>query len=144
MRKNRGKEELRARDLFYALWIPDLFMERVEQNALWSLFCPHECPGLSDVYGKEFEALYEKYEQEGRFKRQVRAQELWFAILESQSETGTPYMLYKVCICSLGCVRMFMVRGMLGRLQSKIEPEKSRDNTMQQSVYRNRGVHISR
>ena len=95
LKKNHGKEEMRARDLFYALWIPDLFMKRVEDNEEWSLFCPHECPGLSDVYGDEFEALYTKYELEGKARSVVKAQELWFKVLESQTETGTPYMLYK-------------------------------------------------
>ncbi len=95
LKKNHGKEELRARDLFYALWTPDLFMKRVEENGEWSLFCPNEAPGLSETYGKEFEALYEKYEREGRARKIVKAQELWFAVLESQIETGTPYMLYK-------------------------------------------------
>ncbi|MCU0428816.1 MAG: ribonucleoside-diphosphate reductase subunit alpha [Cytophagaceae bacterium] len=95
LRKNHGKEEMRARDLFYALWVSDLFMERVEKNGDWSLFCPHEAPGLHESYGKEFEALYEKYEKEGRARRTVKAQELWYAVLESQTETGTPYMLYK-------------------------------------------------
>lgn len=95
LRKNHGKEELRARDLFYALWIPDLFMKRVEENGEWSLFCPNEAPNLDETYGKEFETLYEKYEKEGRARKTVKAQELWFAILESQTETGTPYMLYK-------------------------------------------------
>ncbi|RDC65800.1 ribonucleoside-diphosphate reductase subunit alpha [Adhaeribacter pallidiroseus] len=95
MRKNHGKEEMRARDLFYALWIPDLFMKRVESNGDWSLFCPNEAPGLPDCYGKEFERLYEKYEKEGRARKTIKAQELWFAILESQTETGTPYMLFK-------------------------------------------------
>ena len=95
LKKNHGKEELRARDLFYALWVPDLFMKRVEQNEDWSLFCPNECPGLSDCYGEEFERLYEKYEKEGRFRKQIKAQDLWFEILEAQIETGTPYMLYK-------------------------------------------------
>jgi ribonucleoside-diphosphate reductase alpha chain len=95
LKKNHGKEEMRARDLFYALWIPDLFMKRVESNEEWSLFCPHECPGLSDVYGDEFEALYTKYELEGKARSVVKAQELWFKVLESQTETGTPYMLYK-------------------------------------------------
>jgi ribonucleoside-diphosphate reductase alpha chain len=95
LKKNHGKEELRARDLFYALWIPDLFMKRVEQNEDWSLFCPNECPGLSDCYGEEFERLYEKYEKEGRYRKQIKAQDLWFEILEAQIETGTPYMLYK-------------------------------------------------
>lgn len=95
LRKNHGKEEMRARDLFYALWTPDLFMKRVEENGEWSLFCPHEAPGLADCYGKEFEALYEKYEREGKARKVVKAQELWFAVLESQIETGTPYMLYK-------------------------------------------------
>ncbi len=95
MKRNHGKEELRARDLFYALWISDLFMKRVEANDNWSLFCPHECPGLADCYGDEFEKLYEKYESEGRARKTVKAQELWFAVLESQIETGTPYILYK-------------------------------------------------
>jgi ribonucleoside-diphosphate reductase alpha subunit len=95
LKKNHGKEELRARDLFYALWIPDLFMKRVENNEMWSLFCPNEAPGLADVWGEEFERLYEKYESEGKYRRQVKAQDLWFEILESQIETGTPYMLYK-------------------------------------------------
>ncbi len=95
LKKNSGKEESRARDLFYALWTPDLFMKRVEDNDVWSLFCPHECPGLADCYGDEFEALYTRYEREGRARRTVKAQELWFKILESQTETGTPYMLYK-------------------------------------------------
>ncbi|MCC5945319.1 MAG: ribonucleoside-diphosphate reductase subunit alpha [Bernardetiaceae bacterium] len=95
LRKNHGKEENRARDLFYALWICDLFMKRVENDEMWSLFCPNEAPGLADCHGDEFEKLYTKYENEGRARKQVRAQELWFAILESQVETGTPYMLYK-------------------------------------------------
>ena len=95
MKKNHGKEELRARDLFYALWIPDLFMKRVESNEMWSLFCPNEAPGLADCYGDEFEKLYEKYEREGRYRKQVKAQDLWFEVLESQIETGVPYMLYK-------------------------------------------------
>ncbi|MBT1698955.1 ribonucleoside-diphosphate reductase subunit alpha [Fulvivirgaceae bacterium PWU4] len=95
LKKNHGKEELRARDLFYALWIPDLFMQRVENNEMWSLFCPNECPGLADVYGEEFERLYHKYESEGKFRKQVKAQDLWFEVLEAQIETGTPYILYK-------------------------------------------------
>lgn len=95
LKKNHGKEELRARDLFYAMWISDLFMERVKVNGEWSLFCPNECPGLYDTYGGEFEALYHKYEKEGKARKTVNAQDLWFAILESQIETGTPYILYK-------------------------------------------------
>jgi ribonucleoside-diphosphate reductase alpha chain len=95
LRKNHGKEELRARDLFYALWIPDLFMKRVKDNGNWSLFCPNESPGLADCWGKEFEALYERYEAEGRARKTIPARELWSAIIESQIETGTPYMLYK-------------------------------------------------
>uniref|UniRef100_A0A671MQR1 Ribonucleoside-diphosphate reductase n=1 Tax=Sinocyclocheilus anshuiensis TaxID=1608454 RepID=A0A671MQR1_9TELE len=95
LKKNTGKEEQRARDLFYALWIPDLFMKRVETNADWSLMCPSDCPGLDECWGEEFEKLYIKYEQEGRAKRVVKAQQLWYAIIESQTETGTPYMLYK-------------------------------------------------
>ncbi|CAD6997831.1 ribonucleoside-diphosphate reductase large subunit isoform X1 [Ceratitis capitata] len=95
LKKNTGKEEHRARDLFYALWIPDLFMKRVEANEDWSLMCPHKCPGLHEVWGEEFEKLYTKYEQEGRANKKVKAQSLWFSIIESQVETGTPYMLYK-------------------------------------------------
>ncbi|MGZ3874515.1 MAG: ribonucleoside-diphosphate reductase subunit alpha, partial [Mucilaginibacter sp.] len=95
LRKNHGKEEMRARDLFYALWVCDLFMERVESDGDWSLFCPHEAPGLHECWGKEFEALYTKYEAEGRARKTIKAQELWFAILDSQVETGTPYLLYK-------------------------------------------------
>lgn len=95
LKRNHGKEEMRARDLFYALWIPDLFMKRVEKNEEWSLFCPNEAPGLSDCHGEEFERLYEKYEREGKARETIKAQELWFEILESQIETGTPYMLYK-------------------------------------------------
>ena len=92
---NTGVEEERARDLFYALWIPDLFMKRVEADGDWSLFCPNEAPGLSDVYGDEFDALYTRYEAEGRARKTVKAQKLWFKILDSQMETGTPYLLYK-------------------------------------------------
>ncbi|HEY8930157.1 MAG TPA: ribonucleoside-diphosphate reductase subunit alpha [Mucilaginibacter sp.] len=95
LRKNHGKEEMRARDLFYALWVSDLFMQRVEANEDWSLFCPHEAPGLADCFGKEFEKLYKKYEKEGRARKVVKAQELWFAVLDAQVETGTPYLLYK-------------------------------------------------
>lgn len=95
LRKNHGKEEMRARDLFFALWICDLFMKRVEANGEWSLFCPNEAPGLSECWGAEFEALYTKYEAEGRARKTIKAQDLWFAILQSQIETGTPYMLYK-------------------------------------------------
>jgi ribonucleoside-diphosphate reductase alpha chain len=95
LRKNHGKEELRARDLFYALWIPDLFMKRVEENGEWNLFCPHEAPGLHECWGEEFEKLYNQYEQEKRMRKTVKAQDLWFAILDAQIETGTPYLLYK-------------------------------------------------
>jgi ribonucleoside-diphosphate reductase alpha chain len=95
LRKNHGKEEQRARDLFFALWIPDLFMKRVKENGEWTLMCPHECPGLADTHSAEFEALYTKYEQEGKGRKTIKAQDLWFKILESQIETGTPYMLYK-------------------------------------------------
>lgn len=95
LKKNHGKEEQRARDLFFALWIPDLFMQRVKENGAWTLMCPHECPGLSDVHSEEFVALYTKYEQEGKGRKTIKAQDLWFKILESQIETGTPYMLYK-------------------------------------------------
>jgi ribonucleoside-diphosphate reductase subunit M1 len=95
LRKNHGKEEIRARDLFLALWIPDLFMKRVKANENWTLMCPNECPGLDEVYGDEFEALYHKYEKEGRGRRTIKAQKLWYAILEAQTETGNPFMLYK-------------------------------------------------
>ncbi|NNF01180.1 MAG: ribonucleoside-diphosphate reductase subunit alpha [Bacteroidia bacterium] len=95
LKKNHGKEELRARDLFYAMWIPDLFMKRVEEEGKWSLFCPNECPGLSDAVGADFEALYTKYENEGKARATIKARDLWFKILDSQIETGTPYMLYK-------------------------------------------------
>lgn len=95
MKLNTGSEEDRARDLFYALWIPDLFMERVEADGEWSLFCPNEAPGLSDVWGDEFKELYERYEREGRARKVVKAQKLWFQTLDSQMETGTPYLLYK-------------------------------------------------
>ncbi|KAI0726288.1 ribonucleotide reductase alpha subunit [Fomitopsis betulina] len=95
LRKNHGKEESRARDLFYALWIPDLFMKRVESNGKWSLFCPNEAPGLHEVWGDEFEQLYERYESEGRARRTIDAHKLWYAILDAQIETGNPFMLYK-------------------------------------------------
>ena len=95
LRKNHGKEEMRARDLFYAMWTPDLFMERVEANGDWTLMCPNECPGLADVYGAKFKTLYEKYEKEGKGRKTIKARELWEKIVESQIETGTPYMLYK-------------------------------------------------
>jgi ribonucleoside-diphosphate reductase alpha chain len=95
LKKNHGKEEVRARDLFYALWISDLFMKRVEEEGDWSLFCPNEAPGLAECWGVEFEALYERYEAEGRQRKTIKARELWAAILEAQIETGTPYMLYK-------------------------------------------------
>ncbi|MGV6860781.1 MAG: ribonucleoside-diphosphate reductase subunit alpha [Putridiphycobacter sp.] len=95
LKKNTGVEEQRARDLFYAMWIPDLFMKRVKDNAEWTLMCPNECPGLSEAYGDEFEALYTKYEAEGKGRKTIKAQDIWFKILESQIETGTPYMVYK-------------------------------------------------
>lgn len=95
LKKNHGKEEQRARDLFYALWVPDLFMKRVEENGEWTLMCPNECPGLSESHSEEFEKLYLKYESEGRGRKTIKAQDLWLKIVESQIETGTPYMLYK-------------------------------------------------
>ena len=95
LRKNHGAEDLRTRDLFLALWIPDLFMKRVEDDAMWTLFCPNEAPGLADCWGEKFEALYDKYEKEGRGRRTMRARDIWSKILDSQIETGTPYMLYK-------------------------------------------------
>jgi len=95
LKKNHGKEEMRARDLFYAMWTPDLFMKRVEQDAEWTLMCPNECPNLYDVHGDEFDELYLKYESEGKGRKTIKARDLWEKILESQIETGTPYMLYK-------------------------------------------------
>ena len=95
LKKNHGKEEMRARDLFYAMWISDLFMKRVQEDASWTLMCPNECPGSCDVYGEEFETLYTKYEAEDKGRKSIKARELWEKILESQIETGTPYMLYK-------------------------------------------------
>jgi ribonucleotide reductase alpha subunit len=96
MRKNHGDEDMKARDLFYALWVPDLFMKRVkEKNGKWSLMCPSECPGLSDAYGDQFEELYLKYEEQGKARKTIMARDLWFAILDAQMETGTPYLLYK-------------------------------------------------
>ena len=95
LKKNHGKEEMRARDLFYAMWTPDLFMKRVEENAEWTLMCPNECPNLFDVHGDEFDSLYLKYEKEGKGRKTIKARDLWEKILESQIETGTPYMLYK-------------------------------------------------
>ncbi|MEE1961765.1 ribonucleoside-diphosphate reductase subunit alpha [Allomuricauda taeanensis] len=95
LKKNHGKEEMRARDLFYAMWIPDLFMKRVEADGEWTLMCPNECPGLFSTHSEEFEALYTKYEAEGKGRKKIRARDLWEKILESQIETGTPYMLYK-------------------------------------------------
>ena len=95
MRKNHGDEELKARDLFYALWVPDLFMERIKADGQWTLMCPDECPGLSDVYGDAFNALYTKYEQEGRGRTTMKARDLWFQVLDAQMETGTPYLVYK-------------------------------------------------
>jgi ribonucleotide reductase alpha subunit len=95
LKKNHGDEEMRARDLFYALWIPNLFMEKVEKDLEWCLFCPDKCPGLSDCYGEEFNALYNKYESEGKMNKRVKARDVWYKILDSQMETGTPYLLYK-------------------------------------------------
>ncbi len=95
LKKNHGEEETKARDLFYALWLSDLFMKRVEDDEGWTLMCPHECPGLAEVYGDEFKKLYEKYEEEGRGRKTIKARQLWFSILDSQMETGTPYILYK-------------------------------------------------
>lgn len=95
LRKNQGKDEVRARDLFLAMWINDIFMERVDLDEDWSLMCPHECPELSESYGEDFRKIYLKYEKEGKYKKVVKAREVWNKILESQVETGTPYMLYK-------------------------------------------------
>jgi ribonucleotide reductase alpha subunit len=95
MRKNHGDEELKARDLFYALWIPDLFMERVKTDGTWTLMCPDECPGLADVCGEEFATLYTKYEQSGKGRKTIKARDIWFKVLDAQMETGTPYLCYK-------------------------------------------------
>ena len=95
LKKNQGDEETKARDLFYSLWIPDLFMEKIKTNEDWCLFCPDECPGLSDVCGAEFKKLYETYESQGKYKRKIKSRDLWFKILDSQMETGTPYLCYK-------------------------------------------------
>jgi ribonucleotide reductase alpha subunit len=95
LKKSHGDEEMRARDLFYAMWVPDLFMERVKDNGNWSLFCPHECPGLADVYGDAFKELYEKYETTGKAKKTLKARDIWFKVLDAQMETGTPYLCYK-------------------------------------------------
>ena len=95
LKKNHGKEEQRARDLFYGLWVCDLFMKRVKEDGIWSLMCPDQCRGLAECHGDAFNELYEKYESEGKYVRQVRARELWGAILDAQIETGTPYLLYK-------------------------------------------------
>jgi len=95
LKRNHGKEENRARDLFYALWVPDLFMERVEHDQDWTLMCPNECPGLPDCWGEKFNELYTKYEKEGRGKRVVKARHIWNEIVQSQTETGVPYMVYK-------------------------------------------------
>lgn len=98
LKKNSGDENMRCRDLFYAVWIPDLFMKRVKEDGQWSLMCPYECPGLCDIYGEEYERMYQQYEAEGKYTKQVSAQTLWFAICQSQIETGTPYILYKDAI----------------------------------------------
>ena len=95
MRKNTGDEELKARDLFYAVWVPDLFMERIKEDGNWTLMCPDECPGLADVYGDQFKELYTKYESEGKGRRTVKARDIWYQVLDAQMETGTPYILYK-------------------------------------------------
>ena len=95
LKKNHGDEEMKARDLFYGLWVPDLFMERIRDGGDWSLFCPDECPGLSNVYGEEFKNLYQKYELEGKARKTIKVRDLWFKILDAQMETGTPYLCYK-------------------------------------------------
>lgn len=95
LRKNHGKEEMRARDLFYAMWMNDLFMQRVQKDQIWSLMCPNECRGLTEAYAEDFTRLYESYESQGKFRKQIKARDLWSAICTAQIETGTPYMLYK-------------------------------------------------
>ena len=109
MKKNHGNEDERARDLFYGLWIPDLFMERVKKDEMWTLMCPHECPNLSDCWGDKFNALYTKYEAQGKGREQVKAQKLWFQILTAQIETGTPYLLY-ISANVMGCSHFFNVK----------------------------------
>jgi ribonucleoside-diphosphate reductase alpha chain len=125
LKKNHGKEEMRARDLFYAMWIPDLFMKRVEQNGDWTLMCPNECPGLGDNWGEKFEALYEKYESEGKGRKTMKAQDLWFKILESQIETGTPYILFKDA-------------------PTQEQPAEPRHHQEQQPLHRDHRVHRAR
>lgn len=130
LKKNHGKEEARARDLFYAMWTPDLFMKRVEADGDWSLFCPNECPGLADCWGEDFEALYEKYEKtEGAARKVVKAQKLWFAILESQVETGTPYMLYKVEFLLCRLLRAVHIRVLLAIQRTRGRPEQPQQLT---------------
>ena len=124
LKKNHGKEEMRARDLFYAMWTPDLFMKRVEEDAEWTLMCPNECPNLYNVHGEEFEALYTKYEAEGKGRKTIKARELWEKILESQIETGTP---------------LYVVQGFR---QPQIQSEKFGNHSFLQFVYRNHGIHL--
>ena len=125
LKKNHGKEERRARDLFYGLWVPDLFMRRVRDDSDWALMCPDECPGLTDAIGNAFDNLYETYESQGKFKRKVKARKLWRAILDAQMETGTPYMLYKDAC-------------------NKVEPAAPGTDQVLELVLRDRGVREQR
>ena len=148
LRKNHGKEEARARDLFYGMWTPDLFMKRVEADGDWSLFCPHECPGLGNCWGKEFDELYATYEASGKARKTIKAQKLWFAILESQVETGTPYMLYKDACNSksnqqnLGCIKSSnLCTEILVRREEKRREEKKPDKTITTSCPSNTTIN---
>lgn len=123
LRKNHGKEEVRARDLFYALWIPDLFMRRVEADGDWTLMCPSECPGMADCYGAEFDALYEKYESQGKGRRTIKAQKLWYAILEAQVETWVLLSVRQRSISDLP--QRQSLHAVQGCCQSKVESEES-------------------
>lgn len=142
LRKNNGKEEVRARDLFYALWIPDMFMRRVEENGEWPLFCPAEAPGLHEVYGEEFDALFLKYEKEGRAKKVVQAQKLWYAILEAQTETGNPFMLYKDAAnrrCRHRVQQTYLLLMHISTFRQE-QPEKSRHNQVLKSMHRDHRI----
>jgi len=135
LKKNHGKEEQRARDLFYGLWVPDLFMQRVEADEDWSLFCPNEAPGLFQVWGDEFNALYSKYEQEGKARKVVKAQDLWFAILEAQIESGKErYYLLLLLLISFFALRCSL-HDVQGRLQQEVQPTEPRHHQLQQSVH---------
>lgn len=113
LKKNTGPEEERARDLFLAVWIPDLFMKRVEKDLEWSLMCPRECPGLDDCWGEKFEQLYTQYEKEKRYRTQVKARKLWEHIVSAQIETGTPYIVYKASFALYNLAITILISGCL-------------------------------